>query len=69
MTISEKIFELLDTKGISQKEFSLTTGIPQSIVFSNRFTSCLCKEQSSEIRIPVAKRSSMIAASRSAVLR
>lgn len=32
MTISEKIFEILDTKGISQKEFSLATGIPQSTI-------------------------------------
>lgn len=32
MTISEKIFEILDTKGISQKEFSIATGIPQSTI-------------------------------------
>lgn len=32
MTISEKIFEILDTKGISQKEFSQVTGIPQSTI-------------------------------------
>lgn len=32
MTISEKIFEILDAKGISQKEFSLATGIPQSTI-------------------------------------
>ena len=32
MTISEKIFEILDTRGISQKEFSLATGIPQSTI-------------------------------------
>lgn len=32
MTISEKIFDILDTKGISQKDFSLATGIPQSTI-------------------------------------
>lgn len=32
MTISEKIFEILDAKGMSQKEFSLATGIPQSTI-------------------------------------
>ena len=32
MTISEKVFELLDSKGISQKEFSSATGIPQSTI-------------------------------------
>lgn len=32
MTISEKIFEILDTKGISQKEFSIATNIPQSTI-------------------------------------
>lgn len=32
MTISEKIFEILDTRGITQKEFSIATGIPQSTV-------------------------------------
>ena len=32
MTISEKIFEILDTRDISQKEFSLATGIPQSTI-------------------------------------
>ena len=32
MTISEKIFEILDARGISQKEFSLATGIPQSTI-------------------------------------
>ena len=28
----KKIFEILDTKGISQKEFSQATGIPQSTI-------------------------------------
>lgn len=32
MTISQKIFCILDTKGITQKEFSLATGIPQSTI-------------------------------------
>ena len=32
MTISEKIFEILDTKGISQKELSVATNIPQSTI-------------------------------------
>lgn len=32
MTISQKIFYILDTKGITQKEFSLATGIPQSTI-------------------------------------
>lgn len=32
MTISEKIFEILDTRGISQKDFSIATGIPQSTI-------------------------------------
>ena len=32
MTISEKIFEILDTKGISQRAFSIATGIPQSTI-------------------------------------
>lgn len=32
MTISEKIFDILDTKGISQKDFSHATGIPQSTI-------------------------------------
>lgn len=32
MTISEKIFEILDMRGISQKDFSLATGIPQSTI-------------------------------------
>lgn len=32
MTISEKIFEILDTKGISQRAFSVATGIPQSTI-------------------------------------
>ena len=32
MTISEKIFEILDNKGISQKDFSIATGIPQSTI-------------------------------------
>lgn len=32
MTISQKIFYILDTKGISQKEFSIATGIPQSTI-------------------------------------
>lgn len=32
MTISEKIFEILDAKGMSQKEFSHATGIPQSTI-------------------------------------
>ena len=32
MTISEKIFEILHTKGISQKDFSIATGIPQSTI-------------------------------------
>lgn len=32
MTISERIFELLSAKGISQKKFSEATGIPQSTI-------------------------------------
>lgn len=32
MTISEKIFEILDTRGISQKDFSIASGIPQSTI-------------------------------------
>lgn len=32
MTISEKIFEILDARGISQKDFSIATGIPQSTI-------------------------------------
>ena len=32
MTISEKIFQLLDEKGMSQKEFSERTGIAQSSI-------------------------------------
>ena len=32
MTISEKIFEIIDARGISQKEFSKATGIPQSTI-------------------------------------
>ena len=32
MTISEKIFELLEEKGMSQKEFSERTGIAQSSI-------------------------------------
>ena len=32
MIISEKIFELINTKGMSQKEFALATGIAQSTI-------------------------------------
>ena len=32
MTISQKIFEIIDARGISQKEFSEATGIPQSTI-------------------------------------
>ena len=32
MTVSQKIFDILDTKGISQKAFSIATGIPQSTI-------------------------------------
>lgn len=32
MTISQKVFEILDAKGISQKDFSIATGIPQSTI-------------------------------------
>ena len=32
MTISEKVFELLREKGLSQKDFSIATGIPQSTI-------------------------------------
>lgn len=32
MTISQKIFEIIDAKGMSQKEFSEATGIPQSTI-------------------------------------
>ena len=32
MTISQKILYILDTKGITQKEFSIATGIPQSTI-------------------------------------
>ena len=32
MTISEKIFQLLEEKGMSQKEFSERTGIAQSSI-------------------------------------
>ena len=32
MTISERIFQLLNEKGMSQREFSELTGIPQSTI-------------------------------------
>ena len=32
MTISEKIFDILDAKGVTQKDFSIATGIPQSTI-------------------------------------
>lgn len=32
MTISQKIFEIIDARGMSQKEFSEATGIPQSTI-------------------------------------
>lgn len=32
MTISERIFEILELKGMSQKKFSDATGIPQSTI-------------------------------------
>ena len=32
MTISQKVFELLREKGMSQKDFSIATGIPQSTI-------------------------------------
>lgn len=32
MTISQKIFEIIDSKGMTQKEFSEATGIPQSTI-------------------------------------
>ncbi len=32
MTVSEKIFTILDERKITQKEFSLKTGIPQSTI-------------------------------------
>lgn len=32
MTISEKIFNILDNRGMTQKEFSIQTGIPQSTI-------------------------------------
>ncbi len=32
MTISERIFEILELKGMSQKKFSEATGIPQSTI-------------------------------------
>ena len=32
MTISQKVFELLSEKGMSQKDFSIATGIPQSTI-------------------------------------
>lgn len=32
MTISERIFRLIDKKGMTQKDFSLLTGIPSSTV-------------------------------------
>ena len=32
MTISERIFELLEKQGITQKEFSIKTGIAQSAI-------------------------------------
>lgn len=32
MTVSEKVFELLSEKGMSQKDFSIATGIPQSTI-------------------------------------
>ncbi|MBP5291176.1 MAG: helix-turn-helix transcriptional regulator [Lachnospiraceae bacterium] len=32
MTISERIFELLDVRGMSQKDFSTLTGIAQSTI-------------------------------------
>ena len=32
MTISQKVFELLKERGMSQKDFSIATGIPQSTI-------------------------------------
>ncbi len=32
MTVSQKIFKILDEKKMTQKEFSLRTGIPQSTI-------------------------------------
>lgn len=32
MTISQKVFELLKESGMSQKDFSIATGIPQSTI-------------------------------------
>ena len=32
MTVSQKVFELLNEKGMSQKDFSIATGIPQSTI-------------------------------------
>ena len=32
MTISQKVFEILKEKGMSQKDFSIATGIPQSTI-------------------------------------
>lgn len=32
MTISQKIFEIIDARGMTQKEFSEATGIPQSTI-------------------------------------
>ena len=32
MTISQKVFELLDKKGMSQKDFAIATGISQSTI-------------------------------------
>ena len=32
MTISEKIFEIIDARGMTQKDFSIATGIPQSTI-------------------------------------
>ena len=32
MTISQKVFKLLREKGMSQKDFSIATGIPQSTI-------------------------------------
>jgi len=43
MTISERIFELLDKRGMSQKVFAERTGIAQSSISANVkhfFTSC-----------------------------
>ena len=36
MTISQKVFEILREKGMSQKNFAIATGIPQSTISDSK---------------------------------